>query len=84
MAGSGITLNLPALASVRDGKLLSIAIRTTTADVLTLDGNASETINGAATMTMQASGSQIASVLLMARTSGGGAGWWIVGAYLFP
>lgn len=69
---SVMTVNLPALSSVKNGKTITFRI-VAGVNLVTLDGNASELINGATTLVFSGVGG---SRTLVARTSGGNAGWW--------
>ncbi len=54
-AGS-TTINLPAVANVQPGRVYHIKRDATATNTVTLDGNASETINGATTRAVGAAG----------------------------
>lgn len=73
VTSGGITLTLPPVASVNDGHVLIIKDETGAASTsnITLDGNASETIDGALTFTLNVN---YQSVTLYKRNSA----WWII------
>ena len=75
--GGAITINLPALSSVRDGKVYYFRIVSGTSAV-TLDGSGSETVNGAATDVLHNTAGEAIGAVLVARKTGGNAGWWYV------
>jgi len=54
--GASIVLTLPTLASVPDGHMVTVYLRTATAGTLTVDGNGAETVLGQATQTATTAG----------------------------
>ncbi|QNN98959.1 baseplate wedge protein [Streptomyces phage Zeigle] len=73
---ANVTVNLPAVASVQPGRTYIIKRDATATQTVTLDGNGSETINGAATRAVGAAGTAGAVVII----SDGGE-WHVIGSY---
>lgn len=82
-SGGAITLNLPALSSVRDGKAYYLKI-VSGGNTVTVDGNSSELVEGAATFVMDTSSGNTSAMTLVARKTGGNAGWWIMAQVVAP
>ena len=73
---ANVTVNLPAVASVPAGRTFIIKRDATATFTVTLDGNASETINGATTRAVGAAATAGAAVII----SDGGE-WHVIGSY---
>lgn len=73
---ANVTVNLPAVASVPPGRTYIIKRDATATFTVTLDGNASETINGATTRAVGAAGTAGAAIII----SDGGE-WHVIGSY---
>lgn len=73
---ANVTVNLPAVAAIQPGRQYIIKRDATATFTVTLDGFASETINGATTRAVGAAGTAGACVVI----SDGGE-WHVIGSY---
>lgn len=73
---ANVTVNLPAVASVPPGRTYIIKRDATATFTVTLDGNASETINGATTRAVGAAATPGACVII-----NDGGEWHVIGSY---
>lgn len=73
---ANVTVNLPAVATVPPGRTYIIKRDATATQTVTLDGNGSETINGATTRAVGAAGTAGACVIIS-----DGAEWHVIGSY---
>lgn len=74
-AGS-TTVNLPAVASVQPGRVYHIKRDATATNTVTLDGNASETINGSTTRAVGAAGTAGGCIIVSDGTA-----WHVLASY---
>jgi hypothetical protein len=70
------TINLPAVANVQPGRAYHIKRDATATNTVTLDGNASETINGATTRAVGAAGTAGACLIVS-----DGSAWHVLASY---
>lgn len=70
------TINLPAVANVQPGRAYHIKRDATATNTVTLDGNASETINGATTRAVGAAGTAGACLIVSDGTA-----WHVLASY---
>lgn len=73
---AAVTVTLPAVASVQPGRPYFICRDDTATNVVTLDGNASETIDGAATLAVGVAG-QFGALRIIST----GTAWRVISAY---
>jgi uncharacterized Zn-binding protein involved in type VI secretion len=70
------TVNLPAVAAVQPGRKYCVKRDATATNTVTLDGNASETINGATTRAVGAAGTAGGCVIIS-----DGSAWHVLASY---
>lgn len=70
------TVNLPAVASIQPGRAYYIKRDATATNTVTLDGNASETINGATTRAVGAAGTAGGALIVSDGTA-----WHVLSSY---
>lgn len=70
------TVNLPAVANIQPGRIYYVKRDATATNTVTLDGNASETINGATTRAVGAAGTAGGAMIISDGTA-----WHVLSSY---